>query len=322
MPDSPPKPPRIDLLDIARGLALVAMASYHLTWDLEFFGYVEPGTTAHGVWKLYARAIASSFLMMAGVSLVLAHGGGIRWRPFWTRFLMVAGAAAAISAATWAATPDAFIFFGILHEIALGSLFGLAFLRLPALLNLALAAALIAGPHFLRAEIFDHPLLWWLGLAPVNPRSNDYVPVFPWFGAILTGMALARIAVATRLTERLARIRAGAWAHPLRLAGRHSLAVYLVHQPVLIAAIWLFSQVWPAPALTPQEHFHLACQANCVEKRDAAFCAAYCACMLGRIEGESLLDAMVSGAGGAELDSRVRDFALLCTGEAEGMEAP
>ena len=52
---------RIDAIDIARGIALLAMAIYHFTWDLEFFGYAEPGLTAVGGWKLFARAIASSF---------------------------------------------------------------------------------------------------------------------------------------------------------------------------------------------------------------------------------------------------------------------
>ena len=62
--------PRIEAIDLARGIALVAMAVYHFTWDLEFFGYLEPRTTAVGGWKLFARVIASSFLFLVGVSLV------------------------------------------------------------------------------------------------------------------------------------------------------------------------------------------------------------------------------------------------------------
>ena len=91
------KHPRIALLDLARGAALIAMAIYHFTWDLEFFGYVDPGMTAHGGWKLFARCIASSFLFLVGVSLFLAHASGIRWRGFLIRLAMVGGAALAIS---------------------------------------------------------------------------------------------------------------------------------------------------------------------------------------------------------------------------------
>ena len=99
-PQPLPKLPRIEAIDVARGVALLAMATYHFSWDLEFFGYLEPGTTAHGALKIYARCIASSFLFLVGVSLFLAHGNGIRRRSFLIRFAMVAGAALAISLVT------------------------------------------------------------------------------------------------------------------------------------------------------------------------------------------------------------------------------
>ena len=89
------KPGRITAFDLLRGIALIAMASYHFTWDLEFFGYTDPGLTAFGWWKIYARCIASTFLFLVGVSLYLAHGRQIRWNGFWKRFAMVTGAAIA-----------------------------------------------------------------------------------------------------------------------------------------------------------------------------------------------------------------------------------
>ena len=42
---------RIQAIDILRGVALIAMASYHFTWDLENFGYTTPALTAFGWWK-------------------------------------------------------------------------------------------------------------------------------------------------------------------------------------------------------------------------------------------------------------------------------
>jgi uncharacterized membrane protein len=170
---------RLEAIDLARGFALLAMAIYHFAWDLEFFGYVEPGTTQVGGWRFFARSIATSFLFLVGASLVLAHAKGVNWKSFAKRIAMVAGAAGAITLATWIAVPDAFIFFGILHHIALASVLGLAFLRMPLALVLIAAALVFAAPHFLRMPFFDHPALWWLGLAPQNPRSNDYVPWRP-----------------------------------------------------------------------------------------------------------------------------------------------
>lgn len=315
--DTPGSGQRIEWLDVARGVALLAMAAYHFTWDLEFFGYVLPGTTGFGAWKIFARSIASSFLFLVGFSLVLAHARGIRWAGFWRRFAMVAGAALAISIVTYIAMPSAFIFFGILHQIALASLLGLAFLRLPALLTLLVAAAVIALPQFFRAELFGHPAMWWVGLAPTNPRSNDYVPLFPWFGAVLLGIAAARFAVDTGLTARLATLYPGRWSRPLQFIGRHSLAFYLIHQPVLIGCVWLFAQVWPAQQQTPEVGFRYSCEASCKQSRDEAFCARYCACMLDGLEAGGDLPKVLAGEGDAGLRERVTDLAGMCTATTE-----
>jgi uncharacterized membrane protein len=310
-------PPRIQAIDLARGAALVAMAVYHFTWDLEFFGYADPGLTSHGGWRLFARCIASSFLFLVGVSLVLAHGKGVRWPGFIRRLAMVAGAALAISVITYFAVPSGFIFFGILHQIALASVLGLAFLRLPAVVSLATAAAVVAAPYVLSSVLFDHPFLWWVGLSNTIPHSNDYVPLFPWFGAVLAGMAAAKIGNATGLFDRLARMAPGKWSQPLVVAGQHSLAFYMIHQPVLIACVWLFSLFWPPSMETPQVRFRTACEATCDNTRSEEFCAFYCACMLDRLERENALDSIFDSKQSDKISGKVQDMAAACTGETE-----
>jgi uncharacterized membrane protein len=309
--------PRIQAIDLARGAALLAMAIYHFAWDLEFFGYVDPGMTAQVGWKLFARCIASSFLFLVGVSLVLGHGKGIRWPGFLRRLAMVAGAALAISIVTYFAVPGGFIFFGILHQIALASVLGLVFLRLPAAVTLVTAAAVIAAPQVLRSPFFDHPALWWVGLSSVNPHSNDYVPLFPWFGAVLAGMATAKIGNATGMFDRLAAVAPGKWSRPLAFAGRHSLAFYLVHQPVLIACLWLFSFVSPPSAETQQVRFRNDCEAACADSRSEEFCAFYCVCMLDRLERENALDSIFADEQGGRIRSQVQSMAAACTAETE-----
>ncbi|MCO5147366.1 MAG: DUF1624 domain-containing protein [Aquamicrobium sp.] len=309
--------PRLDVIDLSRGVALVAMAIYHFAWDLEFFGYAPPGMTAEGGWKLFARCIASSFLFLVGVSLWLAHARGMRWRPFLKRLAMVAAAAAAISLATWLAVPGGFIFFGILHQIALASLLGLAFLRLPAWATLIVAVLVAAAPHFLRSDFFDHPALWWVGLSSANPRSNDYVPLFPWFSAVLTGIAAARIADKAGLFARLGDVSLSGWSRPLRFAGRHSLAVYLIHQPVLIGALWLFAQVAPAGEAQRETQFTRACAVQCEATHDAAFCGHYCLCVLGDLSAEGLFDEVYAGTQGPQATARLHEIVSACTFEAE-----
>ncbi|RFC68089.1 MULTISPECIES: heparan-alpha-glucosaminide N-acetyltransferase [Mesorhizobium] len=304
---------RIAAIDIARGTALLAMAIYHFTWDLEFFGYVEPGLTAVGGWKLFARCIASSFLFLVGVSLFLAHANAIRWRPFLIRLAKVAAAAALISIATYIATPGAFIFFGILHQIALASLLGLLFIRAPFWLTLLVAAAVIAAPQLLRSEVFAHPALWWVGLAPTNPRSNDYVPLFPWFGAVLIGIAAAKFATASGLLERLRQAGEPRWSRPLDFLGRHSLAFYLIHQPVLIGLVWIAAQIIPPTPISNEQQFVRACQRTCEQTRDADFCSAYCVCMLDELSDNGLMDGMFNSAQSAEQRETVQNLAAQCT---------
>lgn len=236
-----PRRPRIPALDIARTGALVAMALYHFVYDLELFGYLVPGTAVTGGWRALAIFTASSFLFLAGVSLWLAHGDGLRARGFLKRLAMIAGAAALITIATYVAIPQGFIFFGILHCIALSSVLGLAVLRLPDWVLAALAAGVLwlgLQPGF---SLLDAPVFWWTGLQAVPTPSVDYVPIFPWFAAFLAGMALAKAMDRAGVWAWLsARDTAPVWSW-LGWPGRHSLAIYLIHQPVLIGAIWVFA---------------------------------------------------------------------------------
>ena len=285
---------RIAAIDIARGVALVAMTIYHFTWDLEFFHFLAPGTTFETPWRLFARAIATSFLLLVGVSLVLAHGEGIRWRSFAIRFAMVAGAAALISLVTWFAVPGGFIFFGILHAIAMFSLLALAFLRFPWWLNVLLAVAVLLLAEPLRSGWLASPALWWLGLAPTNPISNDYVPLFPWFAATLTGVALGQLARSRGWFEALAgRASDGVADRTLGFLGRHSLVYYLLHQPVMMGALWLFVQV-AGPADRTVE-FVTGCAKTCVQTSDPLFCEGFCNCTADGLKQKELFAPFFAG---------------------------
>lgn len=308
---------RIAWIDVARGVALVAMAIYHFTWDLEFFGYIDPGTTAVGGWKYFARGIASSFLILVGISLFLSHRGGVRWPSFWRRFAMIAGAALIVSLATYYATPGSFIFFGILHQIAFASVAGLLFLRLPPVLVLLAAALCLAAPYLLTSTAFDAAWWWWSGLSQNRPRSNDYVPVFPWFGAVLVGISAAGLASRAGIFERLRQAAPGRWSKPLQFAGRHSLIVYLVHQPLLIGCIWLFSQVVPPTAAPPAVQFTRFCENGCATLRETAFCVPYCRCVLDTLEAEGRLDQAFSDNPDAAFRARLQGVAEICTADVD-----
>ena len=307
-----PANPRITLLDTLRGVALLAMATYHFSWDLEFFGYLDPGTAGSGWLKIYARCIAGSFLFLAGVSLVLAHYPNIRWRPFWKRFAMVAGAALLISIGTRIAMPEEWIFFGILHAMATFSVIGLLFLRLPAFLTALVGTAIVAAQFLPRSEFFDTPWLLWVGLSQTPPRSNDYVPFVWWLGIFLLGMAVARLA------------RDRNWLVPLSTlqtrqnifsrGGRHSLIFYLVHQPVLIGLVYLATLVSPPPAPDPVASYIGSCERGCVAQQgDPGMCTRFCGCTLTKLNEQNLFAPLQSGAINMSNNEYIQTIASECS---------
>ncbi len=309
---------RIALIDAARGAALVAMAVYHFAWDLEFFGYAPPGMTAVGGWRIFARAIAGSFLFLVGFSLVLAHGRQICWRPFLRRLGMIVAAAALITLASRLATPDRYIFFGILHCIAAATVLGLAFIRAPAIVSASTGLAIIIFAPDLAAPWFDRPTLLWLGLSTETVQSNDYVPIFPWFGAVLLGMAAARFAVARGLLPPLASIYRGTGPvnSGLTFAGRHSLAVYLIHQPVLIAGVYAASLVVPASPPDPTVSFMNSCNYSCSRNNDRTFCDRFCTCTMNRLIEDDLLDRVMSESMRGQPQPDIQAIARACTSQA------
>ncbi len=208
-------------LDAARGAAVVAMVAYHFSWDLSVFGFIELDVGRD--WRLAAMAIAASFLVISGVALTLSGRFRIR------RFALLLAAAMLVSLGSWWFDPRSFIFFGILHCLALSSLLALPFLRAPGWLVGAAAVLVLAGGA--AARPFFNEWHWvWFGLSTEVPLTNDYIPIIPWFGFVLAGMLLGRLP-------------AGAWPgwgpRPLVWLGRWSLMIYLLHQPVLTGLLAL-----------------------------------------------------------------------------------
>jgi uncharacterized membrane protein len=269
---------RIDGLDVVRGVALIAMATYHFSWDLELIGYLNAGTASSGFLKYYARGIAASFLFIVGFSLVLATLNGVRWRSFLTRLAQVSAAALVISIGTYYAVPDGWIFFGILHHIVLASLIGLLFVRLHWTVVLLSALFAFTLPNF---NIFVTVSSWltFIGLFATPPNSNDFVPLFPWLSASLAGIFCAKFVIANDWLQKFAMLKANkAPVRHLKYLGQHSLVFYLVHQPLLIGLVWLATQIMPPVTNAAGSKFQFECKQVCEKQFNDKQCQTYCSC--------------------------------------------
>ncbi len=248
-PAAPTTSGRLDALDAVRAAALVWMAAYHFAFDLNTFGHLRQDFYRDPFWTLQRTAILSLFLFCAGFGQALAWRDGQGWPRFRRRWAVIAACAVLVSAGSWLMFPRSFIYFGVLHGMALMLVlarltagWGLWCL-VPAALALALpplAAGWIGQIGW--AAALDAPALNWLGLISRKPITEDYVPVLPWMGVVWIGVAGASLwrcigapGMAWRATSRAA--ATAVWL------GRRSLSFYMLHQPVLIAAVWLFTAV-------------------------------------------------------------------------------
>jgi len=233
-PATAPAPSRIVAVDVARGLAVIAMVAYHFCFDLAHVGLAGWNFYRDPFWLHARTAILSSFLLLAGVSLVLADRHAAARRGFWRHVATIAGCALLVTIATLAVFPRSFIWFGVLHAIAVSLVLVRPLVRRP-WPALAVGLAVIAAGNLIAAPAFDARALGWIGFATVKPVTEDYVPLFPWMGVILLGVAAAHLLARGQFhaIAPLSRLPRG-----VALAGRHSLAIYMVHQPVLMGIAW------------------------------------------------------------------------------------
>lgn len=316
MTDPSPAPTgqtRLPLIDALRGAAVAAMVVYHLSWDLSYHHLVAWDVVGDPLWRGFAIAIATSFLTLSGISLVLAERQGkVPGRAFMVRILKIAAAAALVSLATLIVFPDGWIRFGILHMIALGSLLALPFLRLSFVVTIAAAAVVLAVGLTVADPAFDHPLLVFTGLSAWVPPSNDFVPVFPWFAAMLAGISIGQ-ALPRRTPQADGRV-AGGTGRMLAAVGRYSLPIYLVHQPVLFALTGAVAAALPANEAVERASFERACRLECGRTGDVTACARFCGCVAGSLDGTGFWQ--VKG-GDPELQSLVATAVGACRGAME-----
>ncbi|MCK4744342.1 MAG: DUF1624 domain-containing protein [Sulfuriflexus sp.] len=217
------------------------MFVFHFSYDLSFFGYVEINFLEEPFWANFRRFIVGSFLLLVGISIALANRKPLNTRTFTRRLILLIGYALLVSLGSYFMFPESYIYFGILHFIAVASVLGLLFRRFY-FTNLALGVGLIVLDTFYSNAFFNDPTINWLGLMTHLPYTEDYVPLIPWFGIVLIGIFIGKaLFVENNTPTWLAWKASNPITKTLAFGGRHSLHIYILHQPIFIGLIALVS---------------------------------------------------------------------------------
>ena len=240
--------PRFDTIDTLRGAAIVWMTAYHFAFDLNHAGWLKENFYTDPFWTWQRTAIVSLFLFCAGLGQAVAVEQGQSWPRFWKRWAQVAGCALLVTAGSWWMFPKRFIYFGVLHGIAVM----LVVARLTAgwgrWLWVAGAVAIAMKPlavwahaQWPQLDFLNLPAWNWLGLISRKPITEDYVPLFPWLGVMWWGLAAGQWLLANRRVALQRPLPRSTGA--LSWLGRWSLSWYMLHQPILIGLVTLASQL-------------------------------------------------------------------------------
>ena len=230
-------------VDLLRGMAILSMVLYHLAFDLNYFRLVKIDMNS-GLLFSSARLTVTLFLLLVGLSLYLSHSRAVRvgrqdrfWEKLVRRSARILGLALCITVVAYLFIGRGYIVFGVLHLIGLSLLLAYPFLGM-GWANFIVGSVLIILGWQVQEISMDHCWLLWLGLAPPNFYSLDYVPLLPWFGVVLYGVGLGGLLYPgyrrrLDLPDR-SDVSGCSWTRLLCYLGRNSLTIYLVHQPLII----------------------------------------------------------------------------------------
>ena len=236
-PAAKPAPGRVYIIDALRGLSILLMVVYHLHFDFYEQGIIGRNVIFSPLVRFLQTFFASLFILMSGISCRFSRNN-------LKRGLLMFAAGMAVTAVTYLYDPDLIVRFGILHFLgAAAVLFALLQKPLDRLIPKAAAPFLCVLLAILTWDLPNHTYgvrwLWMFGFPPPNFISSDYFPILPNIFIYLFGTWLGTYIAAGRFPSWFYRFR----CRPLEWIGKKTIWVYLVHQPVCVAIVWLIQKL-------------------------------------------------------------------------------
>ncbi len=239
-------------IDFLRGIAIILMITYHLLFDLSYFGNYEFNVNS-GIFLIIGRSAAVLFLLLVGISLTLSYSKNrIKKqtinlnKKIFLRGFKIFSLGVIITFITWLIFPNNFIIFGILHLIGISIILSIIFFKLNSInskfniLNLFLGILIIIFGNYLLNFKFQFNWLVWLGFVPKYFTSFDYFPILPWFGFVLIGLFIGNYFYKNYKRQfKFIENPNNKLVNALNYIGKHSLIIYFLHQPILIIILHL-----------------------------------------------------------------------------------
>lgn len=244
---------RFGLLDTIRGAVLISMIAYHACWDLVYlFGKNWSWYFGSGAY-LWQQSICWSFILLSGYCWSLGR------RPF-QRGLTVFGTGALVTVVTLLFMPDNAVLFGVLTLIGSCMLLLIPLEKGLRDLRAGVGVAVSIGLFILTKEVNNGFLGFGrLRLAPLPEKlyagwlstylgfpmrsfySTDYFSLLPWLFLFLSGYFIYRMISEKGMSEKTEQCLCREWK-PLSFLGRHSLILYMLHQPVIYGVLLLLQE--------------------------------------------------------------------------------
>lgn len=221
------KTQRIWEIDFLRGIAIVCMVIFHFLYDVEYYGILEIDLQ-RGIFFLIGRTAAVLFILLSGISCTFSSNN-------WKRGAKLLGIALLLTMVTYLFDANYFVKFGILHFLGISMMLASLLQNRSVHFLLILAYFIFAFALVFTAIRPSMDLFFPIGIFSERFASSDYYPLFPWFSLYLIGMTLGKLIY----PDKKALLRTPRFLEPLSFLGRHSLVIYLIHQPILIAFIVL-----------------------------------------------------------------------------------
>ncbi|TYK64980.1 heparan-alpha-glucosaminide N-acetyltransferase [Colwellia echini] len=220
-------------VDLMRTLAIFLMVIFHFCYDLRYFGWVTWHIPDGDGWKQFRYVILTLFFLCVGIGLFYSHGKQINWQSLLKRLAQIAIGAGLITAMSLVMFPKNWVFFGVLHFIFVASLCALLFVPYPRLSLITGISIIVLGFSGVLGRRW--PITYFTDSLP--NYTVDYVAFFPWLGVVLLGISLAHSNSLNRDIFKLNNVKNNTIMQRLAWPGKHSLIIYLVHQPLLFAIL-------------------------------------------------------------------------------------